>query len=139
MPERIRNSCVSTDQPVPQTKGEIIRVILESLALKYRWVLERLEELTGKRFDPIHIIGGGTKNRLLNQFTADATSRPVVSGPVEATAIGNVLMQAIGLKHLNTLTEARSLVRTSFRPEVFEPQQTADWDDAYSRLKKVMK
>lgn len=139
MPERIRNYCVSTDQTVPQTKGEIIRVALESLALKYRWVLERLEELTGKRFDPIHIIGGGTKNRLLNQFTADATCRPVVSGPVEATAIGNVLMQAIGLEHLNTLTEARAIVRTSFRPEVFEPQTTADWDDAYSRLQKVMK
>ena len=85
----------------------MIRVALESIALKYRWVLERLEELTGKRLDPIHIIGGGTKNRLLNQFTADATGRVVVTGPVEATAIGNILMQAIGMKHLGSLAEAR--------------------------------
>ena len=139
MPERIRNYCAKTNQSMPQTKGEIIRVALEGIALKYRWVLERLEELTGKRFDPIHIIGGGTRNRLLNQFAADATCRPVVAGPVEATAIGNVLMQAIGLKHLNSLTEARSIIRTSFSPETFEPKQTEDWDDAYSRLQKVMK
>ena len=103
MPARIQKYCADTDQAVPQTKGEIIRIALEGIALKYRWVLERLEELTGKHLDPIHIIGGGTKNRLLNQFTADATGRVVVTGPVEATAIGNILMQAIGLKHLGSL------------------------------------
>jgi rhamnulokinase len=107
--------------------------------LKYRWVLERLEELIGKRLDPIHVIGGGTKNGLLNQFTADATCRPVVSGPVEATAIGNILMQAIGLKQLGSLAEARGIVRTSFTPEVYEPKPTSGWDEAYSRLQKVMK
>jgi rhamnulokinase len=138
MPERIRNYCADTDQSVPQTKGEIIRVALEGIALKYRWVLERLEELTGKRLDPIHIIGGGTKNRLLNQFTADVTCRAVVTGPVEATAIGNILMQAIGLQHLRSLAEARRIVRTSFTPEVYEPKQSADWNDAYSLLQKVM-
>ena len=139
MPERIRNYCVKTDQTVPQTKGEIVRVALEGIALKYRWVLERLEELTGKRFDPIHIIGGGTKNRLLNQFTADATCRTVITGPVEATAIGNVMMQAIGLQHLKSLFEAREVVRASFAPEVYEPKEIADWDEAYSRFQKVMK
>ena len=77
-------------------------------------MLERLEELTGKHLDPIHIIGGGTKNRLLNQFTADCTGRTVVTGPVEATAIGNVLMQAIALGQLGSLAEARAVVRTSF-------------------------
>jgi rhamnulokinase len=137
MPERIRNYCLSTDQTVPQTKGEIIRVALESLALKYRWFLDRLEGLTGNRLDPVHIIGGGTKNRLLNQFTADATGRPVVAGPVEATAIGNVLMQAIGLKHLSSLAEVRNVVRASFIPEVYESKPTADWENAYSRLQKV--
>ena len=137
MPERIRKYCVKTGQAVPQTKGEIIRVALESLALKYRWVLERLEELIGKQLDPIHIIGGGSKNHLLNQFTADATGRPVVAGPVEATAIGNVLMQAIGLKHLRSLAEARSVVRASFIPEIYEPKPTADWEEAYSHLQKV--
>jgi sugar (pentulose or hexulose) kinase len=107
--------------------------------MKYRWVLEKLEELTGKRLDPIHIIGGGTKNRLLNQLTADATCRTVIAGPVEATAIGNVLMQAIGLKHLSSLADAREIVRASFTPEVYEPKQGTDWDEAYSRFQKVMK
>jgi rhamnulokinase len=139
MPERIQKYCADSNQVIPQTKGEIIRVALEGIALKYRWVLERLEELTSKHLDPIHIIGGGTKNRLLNQLTADATCRTVVSGPVEATAIGNILMQAIGLKHLDSLAEARGIVRQSFRPEVYEPKQTADWAEAYSRLQKVMK
>ncbi|HJS18577.1 MAG TPA: rhamnulokinase family protein [Anaerolineales bacterium] len=138
MSERIRAYCTETDQTVPQTKGQILRVALESLALKYRLVLERLEELAGKRFDPIHIIGGGTKNRLLNQFTADAARRTVITGPVEATAIGNVLMQAVGLKHLDSLTEARQVVRQSFTPEVYEPKNTAGWEEAYSRLKRVM-
>jgi rhamnulokinase len=139
MPERIQKYCANTNQAVPQTKGAIIRVTLEGIALKYRWVLERLEELTGKRLDPIHVIGGGTKNGLLNQFTADATCRPVISGPVEATAIGNILMQAIGLKHLGSLAEARGIARTSFTPEVYEPKPTSGWDEAYSRLQKVMK
>ena len=111
---------------------------LESIALKYRLVLERLEELTGKHLDPIHIIGGGTKNRLLNQFTADATRRVVITGPVEATAIGNILMQAIGTKYLSSLGDAREVVRVSFEPEIYEPKRTADWDEAYSRLQNVM-
>ncbi len=139
MPERIQKYCADTHQAIPQTKGEIIRVALEAIALKYRWVLERLEELTGKHLDPIHIIGGGTKNRLLNQFAADSTCRTVVTGPVEATAIGNILMQAIGLQHLSSLTEARGIVRTSFTPEAYEPNKTTGWDDAYSRLQKAMK
>jgi rhamnulokinase len=139
MPERIQKYCADTNQVIPQTKGEIIRVALEGIALKYRWVLERLEELTDKHLDPVHIIGGGTKNRLLNQFTADATCRTVITGPVEATAIGNILMQAIGLKHLGSLVEARGIVRTSFIPEVYEPKPTTGWDEAYSRLQKVMK
>ncbi len=138
MPERIRKYCVDTNQPVPQTKGEVIRVALESLALKYRWVLERLEELTAKKFAPVHIIGGGTRNRLLNQFTADATKRVVVTGPVEATAIGNVLMQTIALGQLGSLNDARSVVRNSFEVEEYHPTDHSGWDDAYSLLKKVM-
>ena len=139
MPERIQKYCADTDQSVPQTRGEIVRVALEAIALKYRWVLERLEELTSKHLDPIHIIGGGTKNRLLNQLTADATRRTVVAGPVESTAIGNILMQAIGLKHLDSLAEARDIVGTSFVPEVYEPKPSTEWDEAYARLQKVMK
>ncbi len=138
MPERIRNYCAENQQGVPQTKGEIIRVALESIALKYRWVLERLEELADKQFAPIHIIGGGTKNRLLNQFTANATNRLVVTGPVEATAIGNVLMQAIGLNHLGSLSDARAVVRASFDVEEYHPDRSKDWDAAYSKLLAIM-
>jgi len=138
MPSHIQKFCADTNQPVPQTKGQIIRVALESLALKYRFVLERLEELSGKRLDPLHIIGGGTKNRLLNQFTADATKRRVVTGPVEATAIGNVLMQAIGLKHLGSLSDAREVVRASFDVEEYHPESDAGWDEAYANLLNLM-
>ncbi|PKO14129.1 MAG: rhamnulokinase [Chloroflexi bacterium HGW-Chloroflexi-10] len=138
MPSRIQKYCADTNQAVPQTKGQILRIALEGIALKYRLVLERLVELTGKRLDPIHIIGGGTKNRLLNQFAADATCRVVITGPVEATAIGNILMQAIGLKHLGSLAEVRSVVRTSFSPEVYEPQKAAGWDEAYFRLREMI-
>lgn len=139
MPALIQKYCVETRQQVPQTKGQILRVALESIALKYRFVLEQLEELCGKRLDPIHIVGGGTKNRLLSQFTADATGRVVISGPVEATAIGNILVQAIGLNHLGSLADIRTVVRNSFVPEIYEPKQAADWDEAYSRLQRVMK
>ena len=139
MPARIQKYCVDTNQKVPQTKGQILRVALEGIALKYRWVLERLEELTGKHLDPIHIIGGGTQNRFLNQLTANSTGRRVIAGPVEATAIGNLLMQAIALKHLSSLGEAREVVRASFEPEIHEPKRTADWDEAYARLQKVVK
>jgi sugar (pentulose or hexulose) kinase len=135
MPGRIRKFCADSNQRMPQTKGQIIRIILESIALKYRLVLERLQELTGKRFDPVHIIGGGTKNKLLNQFAADATERTVIAGPAEATAIGNILMQSIGMNHLGGLADAREIVRASFEPEIYEPTHNADWDEAYSRIK----
>jgi rhamnulokinase len=138
MPERIRKFCAESGQSIPQTKGEIVRVALESLALKYRRTLAHVEELSGKRLDPIHIIGGGTKNRLLNQFTADCTGRTVVTGPVEATAIGNVLMQAIGLGHLRSLSEARAVVRASFEVEEYQPVRHENWDEAYSKLLKLL-
>ncbi|MEW5871216.1 MAG: rhamnulokinase family protein [Chloroflexota bacterium] len=138
MPEKIRMFCAESGQTVPQTKGEIVRVALESLALKYRLTLEHAEALSGRRLDPIHIIGGGTKNRLLNQFTADCTGRTVVTGPVEATAIGNVLMQAIGLGHLGSLAEARAVVRNSFDVEEYHPGDGDGWDEAYAKLLKLL-
>jgi rhamnulokinase len=134
MPERIRRYCKDTKQAVPQTRGEIVRVALESIALKYRWVLERLEEIAAKQFAPVHIIGGGTKNLLLNQFTSNATNRTVIAGPVEATAIGNALMQAIGIQHLDSLADARAIVRTSFEVEEYHPLNRDGWDEAYERL-----
>ncbi len=133
MPEKICKFCIDTDQAVPETQGEIVRVALESLALKYRIVLEQLDELAGKRLEPLHIIGGGTKNRLLNQLTADATGRTVVAGPVEATASGNILMQAITLGEIDSLENARALVRRSFEIEEYHPQDSARWDEWFEK------
>jgi len=134
MPSRIQAFCRRTGQPVPEDKGAIVRCALEGLALKYRWVLERMEEITGRRFSVLHIVGGGTQNRLLSQFAADATGRPVVTGPIEATATGNILLQALALGHLGSLDEVRAVVRNSFEVETFEPGNRAGWDEAYERL-----
>lgn len=138
MPQRIRKYCEVTRQAVPETKGEVVRVALEGIALKYRWVLERLEDLTGKQLAPLHIIGGGTKNRLLNQFSADSANREVLAGPIEATAIGNVLMQAIGLGHLGSLSDGRAVVRTSFPVEVYRPEHDDRWEAAYHMLLSLL-
>jgi rhamnulokinase len=134
MPARIRALCRRTGQPEPGTPGAVVRCVLESLALKYRWVLERLEAVVGQRLEPIHIVGGGAQNQLLNQLTADATGRAVVAGPVEATTVGNLLVQALALGHIGSLAEARAVVRRSFTPQTFEPATSGDWDGAYRRL-----
>jgi len=139
MPARIRTFCHKTDQPVPQSKGAVIRCVLESLALKYRWVLERLEEILGYRLETIHIVGGGTQNRLLNQFAADATGRRVITGPIEATAAGNVMTQAMALGHIASLEEGRRIVRNSFDVATYEPAGGAEWDEAYGRLLVMMR
>ncbi|MDK2980777.1 MAG: rhamnulokinase [Chloroflexota bacterium] len=139
MPEKVREYCAASGQAVPQTKGEILRVVLESLALKYRFVFGRLAELVDRPIRTIHIIGGGSQNRLLNQFTADCTGLPVVTGPVEATAVGNVLMQAIALGHLDSLAEARALVRASFDVETYQPGSRDRWDQAYAVLLNLIK
>jgi rhamnulokinase len=133
MTHRLRAFCERTGQRVPQTKGEFLRTCLESLALEYRWVAERLDDLTGKRLETIHIIGGGCKNELLDQLAADATGRRVVTGPVEATALGNVLVQAMALGHLGSLAEGREVIKQSFDLKTFEPTNTETWDEAYER------
>ena len=138
MPARIREFCRMTGQPVPEDKGAVVRCALESLALKYRWVLACLEEILGRRLEPIHIVGGGTQNRLLNQFAADATGRRVVTGPIEATAAGNVITQAMALGHIGSLEEGRRVVRESFDVETYEPGGGAEWDEAYGRLQALM-
>ncbi|HOJ22298.1 MAG TPA: FGGY-family carbohydrate kinase, partial [Armatimonadota bacterium] len=137
MPDAICAFCRRTGQPEPETTGAVVRCCLESLALKYRWVVEKLEEIRGRRLETIHIVGGGSQNRLLNQFAADATGRPVVAGPVEATAIGSVLIQAIARGHLGSLAEAREVVRASFEVETFEPKPSPGWDEAYQRYLQV--
>ena len=137
MPRKIQDYCADTSQPVPQTRGEIIRVFLESLALKYRHTLEQLDTLTGIRHDPLHIIGGGTRNQLLNQLAADATGRTVITGPVEATATGNILLQAIAMGQLADLAEARAIVRNSFPPGAYEPRPDTRWDEAYAKMQTL--
>ncbi|HEV3445361.1 MAG TPA: rhamnulokinase family protein [Gemmataceae bacterium] len=134
MPAAIAEFCRKTGQPAPVEAGAIIRCALESLALRYRWVLERLEELLGHRLDVIHIVGGGSQNSLLCQLAADACNRVVLAGPVEATAIGNVLLQAVGLRLLGSLADAREVVRQSFELRTFTPQSPDRWDDAYQRF-----
>jgi rhamnulokinase len=119
MPRKIAEHCRARGQTPPETPGEFTRTILESLAERYRQVLESLEALAGRRFDAIHIVGGGSRNALLNQLVADATGRTVIAGPSEATAIGNVLIQAIGAGELSGLQEARAVVRRSFGVEVY--------------------
>jgi rhamnulokinase len=138
MPGRIQAYAARTGQAVPQGKGEIVRCVLESIALKYRFQLERLEQMLGRRLEPIHIVGGGTQNQLLSQLTADATGRPVLTGPVEATAMGNILMQAMALRQIGSLAEARAVVRESAQILRFEPQQRSGWDEAYGRLQVLV-
>jgi len=133
MSTRIQAFCRETGQAIPETKGAVLRCALESLALEYRWVAEKLDALTGKRLGTIHIIGGGSKNELLDQFAADATGRTVVTGPIEATALGNVLVQAIALGHIGSVAEGRDVVARSFELKTFAPRDTAAWDAAYQR------
>lgn len=138
MPNRIRAFCQKTRQPIPEDEGAVIRCVLESLALKYRWVLERLEEMLECHLEVVHIVGGGAQNQLLCQFTASTTWRPVIAGPVQATAIGNLLLQMLALGHVASLEEARDLVRRSFGVVTYEPQHRDGWEEAYSRFLRVM-
>ena len=137
MPARIREYCRRTDQTVPEGVGPIARVVYESLALKYRRVLEMMEALVGKRIGVLHIVGGGAQNRLLNQLTADAIGRPVVAGPFEATAVGNLLMQLLATGAVGSLAEGRALVRRSFDTETYSPEDAAAWDEAYARFRSL--
>jgi rhamnulokinase len=138
MPAAIHGYCDEHGQPTPESEGQFVRCALESLALKYRMVLGWLEELTGERVSVIHIVGGGTQNELLNQFTADACGRPVVTGPVEATALGNVLVQARTAGEVGSLSEIRDVVRASSEMKRYEPRDTAAWDAAYERFKELL-
>ncbi len=137
MPARIAASCAETGQIVPDTPGAIVRCALESLALKYRRVLRELEHLLGRKLEVIHVVGGGSQNQLLNQFTADATAKPVVAGPVEATALGNILVQALGRGRLASLTDLRRVVAASTELIHYEPRNTAHWDAAAARFDRL--
>jgi rhamnulokinase len=138
MPAALADFCRRTGQSAPAEPGAVVRCALESLALRYRWVLERLEELNGRRFDVIHVVGGGSQNRLLCRFAADACNRPVLAGPVEATAIGNVLVQALGLGLLGSPADAREVVRQSFELREYAPQHPERWQEPYEQFLKLL-
>ena len=130
MPQKVAGFCDQTGQPAPETPGQFARCVLESLALLYRDTVAELERLTGRRVGRIHVVGGGSRSELLNQFTADATGCEVVAGPVEASAVGNVLVQAIALGHLPSLAAARAVVRRSFPLTTFRPSNEPAWATA---------
>ena len=137
MPQAIADYCRSRGQQVPQNVGEFVRTIMESLALSYRYTLSQLEEISGRKITQINIIGGGSQNQMLCQFAADATGLPVYAGPVEATAIGNLLVQAMALGKIGSHRELRDIVRRSFPLTAYEPQYSGHWDEAYERLLKI--
>jgi rhamnulokinase len=141
MPAAIQEFCRETGQPIPDSRGALIRCAFESLAMRYQAVLECLEAISGKRVEVIHIVGGGSRNALLNQFTADACNRPVLAGPVEATALGNVLVQARAASEIGSLAELRQVVRNSSEVRSFEPRraQVGLWREARGRYSALAK
>lgn len=134
MPSRVRAYCASHGQPVPQSDAEVLAAIYAGLAFKYRFTLEQLIRVSGHPVDRVHVIGGGAKNRLLCQMTANAVGRPVYAGPVEATALGNAIVQFMALGELGSLSEARTLLSKSMITDVYDPQDTGTWDDHYARF-----
>jgi rhamnulokinase len=138
MPGRIRDHCARTGEPPPVDQAAIARCVLESLALKYRQTIDLLETVTGSRPPAIHVVGGGALNRLLCQWTADATGLPVIAGPVEAAEIGNLAVQALAIGELASIDEVRELVDRSFTTHTYEPRARAPWDEAYARLEQAV-
>ncbi|MDA1050425.1 MAG: rhamnulokinase [Planctomycetota bacterium] len=138
MPQAIREFCKASGQEVPEGVGAVIRCALESLALRYRMVLNWTQELTGSRIDTIHIVGGGAQNCLLCQMAADACKCRVIAGPIEATALGNVMMQVVSSGELDSIERAREVIRNSFAVEEYTPQQTQRWDEAFVRFEKLV-
>lgn len=139
MPVKIADFCRETGQPEPKDIAACVRCIYESLALLYRVTLHKLERLTGSKIEKLHIVGGGSQATLLNQFTANATNIPVLAGPGECTALGNILVQAIALGHVESHAAARQIVQNSFELKTFTPQDSAAWDAAAARFEKLMR
>ena len=141
MPGKIREYCKKTGQKIPETMGAVVRAIFESLALRYRWTAEKLEEITGNKYSTINIVGGGTKDELLCRFTANGTGRTVIAGPVEATAIGNIMAQAVAAGEISSVAEGREMVRNSFETKTYTPDEGLcdGWDKAYERFLELIK
>ena len=129
MPGKIQKYCAGTEQGVPQTKGQIARTVYESLAMSYREAFGVLEQIRGTKIDVLHIVGGGANNRMLNQMSANAIGRPVIAGPTEATAIGNLMVQVKASGEVGSLEEMRQVIRDSFNVETYEPKDTQKWEE----------
>lgn len=138
MPERIRQFCKKTNQPVPETKGEVIRCIAQSLALKYRLTLEGMEDVLNRKIDVIHMVGGGIKDKMVCRFTAGATGRTVKAGPVEATAAGNILLQLMALGKIESLSQGRQIIKNSFDCTQYDPQDSEGWNKAYDKFLNII-
>lgn len=139
IPERVREYCRKTGQPVPESVGEVMRCIYESLAMKYRLTLDNLEDCTGKTYPAIHVIGGGTKDTLLCKMTACSCGRDVVAGPIEATVLGNICVQLLACGAIENVSQARKIVRESENTALYTPENAAEWNAAYERFKAVVK
>ncbi len=138
MTEAIRSFCTETGQPTPESPGQFVRCALESLALRYDQVIKIAERITGEQVEVIHIVGGGTQNQLLNQLTANACGKPVVAGPIEATVLGNLLVQARSAGELSSLQEIRDVVRASSEMQTFEPKASSEWDDVKAKFQNMV-
>ena len=138
MPKRVWDFCSRTGQSVPENKGDILTVIFESLALKYRYCLDLLITTSGQKVEVLHIVGGGSQNDLLNQMTANAVQRPVVAGPVEATALGNALVQLIQLGYIKDMAEARRILASSADFKRFEPKSVPVWENRFQQFKEKL-
>jgi len=138
MVEKVQDYCRRTGQVVPETYGAITRCIQESLAMRYRWAQDRLDHIRGQRHHHLRIVGGGSQDDLLNQFTANAINRPVLTGPVEATALGNAILQAIACGQFADLKEARTAIANSFPSGTFLPQDVERWEEAYQRYLRIL-
>ena len=135
MGKAMADYCSRTRQPVPRSRAEQVRAVLESLVLKYRLVRDELVKVMGRKIERLHIVGGGAHNWLLCQMTADALGLPVYAGPAEATAIGNIMVQAMAAGLVSSLEEIRTIVRESFRVRQYKPRPTKEWDAAYVRFR----
>ena len=139
LPDKIRAYCESTNQPVPETIGQLVRCIYESLAMKYRLALEQIGECTGKSFDVLHLMGGGTKDGFLCELAAQSLGIPVVAGPIEATALGNIVLQLIAMGEIKSIDEGRKIIAETEKVKKYEYEHTSDWDEAYKRFCEIIK
>ena len=139
LPDKIRAYCKNTDQPVPETIGQVVRCIYESLAMKYRLALQQIGECTGKKFDVLHLMGGGTKDGFLCELAAQSLGIPVVAGPIEATALGNIVLQLIALGEIESISKGREIIAETEKVKTFNEAHTPDWDEAYERFCNIIK